>query len=63
MVTCAVNNQNKGTFTTNKLGLKHISKRNDRELYTVCIRRNGARHVSYHKTLDEAIAARDEALS
>lgn len=63
VVTCAENNQNKGTYCTNKLGLKHINKRHDRDLYTVSIRKFGRRYVSYHKSLDEAVAARNKLLS
>lgn len=62
-VTSAENNQNKGTFCTNKLGLKHVNKRNDRDLYTVSVRKAGRRYVSCHKSLDEAVAARDKLLS
>lgn len=63
VVTSAENNQNKDTFRTNKLGLKHINKRHDRDLYTVSVRKFGRRYTSYHKSLDEAVAARDKLLS
>lgn len=63
VVTSAENNQNKGAFCTNKLGIKHINKRHDRNLYTVSVRKFGRRYVSYHKSLNEAVATRDKLLA
>ena len=59
LVTCAENNQNKSALVTSRLGMKHISKRHDRELFTISIIRNGKRVVRYAKTLEEAVRVRD----
>ena len=56
------NNINTGVFKNNKLGIKNIYFRKDRNIYIFDIVRKGKRHVKNFKTLEEAIEYRDEYL-
>ena len=57
----SVNQQNKGLFKTNKLGISNISQRKDD--YQFKIVRNGKRHQKYFKTLEDAIKYKEEYLN
>jgi hypothetical protein len=57
----SMNQQNKGLFKTNKLGISNICQRKDD--YQFKIVRNGKRHQKYFKTLEDAIKYKEEYLN